>query len=244
MKKYPKVLVASYFSDLKEYALYDFLAIIKNLTYPNYDIYLVDNSKDIAFHKVIRTHGFDCDYVNPDGRMSREYMTECLNVIRDRVLKGGYDYLMMIESDLYPPLDVVDNLLIHSMPVTAYAYMIYTGEGSSPMLSEVEDDIAAFDKDYNTRILDNMAGFDFMNGDIRKSHSCGLGCCLIQRWILEKIKFRIDDEYQSHADEYFHKDVLVELGIQPYVDTSMIVNHWNKSWLGVPDNYREFFGKA
>ncbi len=236
--------MASYFSDIKEYALYDFLAIVKNLTYPNYDIYLVDNSKDINFHKTIRAHGFDCDYVNPDGRMSREYMTECNNMIRQRALDGGYDYLMSIESDLYPPLDVIESLMVHSKPVTAYAYMIYTGEGSAPMLSEMEDEIACFDKDYQTRILDNMAGFDFMTGEAKKSHSCGLGCCLIQRGVLEKIKFRIDDEYQSHADEYFHKDVLVDLKVRPYVDTSILINHWNKSWFGVPDNYKEFFGKS
>jgi hypothetical protein len=42
----PRILVAFPTSDKKDYCVEDFIDQIKSFTYPNYDIFVVDNSKD------------------------------------------------------------------------------------------------------------------------------------------------------------------------------------------------------
>ena len=50
----PKILVGCPTSFHKEYALEQYAESIKALTYPNYDILLVDNSKDDVYFKRIK----------------------------------------------------------------------------------------------------------------------------------------------------------------------------------------------
>jgi len=199
--KAPNILVGTTINKIKEYALFDYLNIITNLNYPNYDIYLVDNSKDEEFHKEIKSYGLDCDYTPPRGRNSREFMAEGQNMIRQRVLSRGYDAYMSIECDLYPPLDVIEYLMIHNKPVTAYPYFIYTGEESLLMLQNIEDDVNG---ERETRNLGFMESFCEMNGKLRHTYACGLGCALIKRRVLEKIEFRSGSLSEGHADSFFY----------------------------------------
>lgn len=88
----PKVLLVSPVNIIKEYCINDWLNTIKKLSYPNYDILLVDNSLLDHFSKSIRKKGFDCFHENPKGREAREFMAASLERGRVKFLAGDYDY--------------------------------------------------------------------------------------------------------------------------------------------------------
>lgn len=237
MENYPKILVSAPINKVKQYCIWEYFAIVKNLTYPNYSLYFVDNSKDENFHKEIRAHGIDCDRIAPEGKSSREFMCECNNKIRERVLNGGYDYLLNIECDLYVPLDIIENLLAHNKQVAACVYFIYTGEDSTLMLQEIES-INPASSHKETRNVGAIEGFCAFDGTLKSYYACGIGVSLISRNILRDIKFRVGDD-SGHSDSFFYQD-LYRMGLKPYIDTSIAVHHFNQSWFGIAENYKEF----
>ena len=50
----PKILLGCPISDYHDYCTEEFIGSIKNLTYNNYDILLIDNSKDDRFFNSIK----------------------------------------------------------------------------------------------------------------------------------------------------------------------------------------------
>ncbi len=111
--KLPKILVACPNHVVKEYAFRTWIDNVKSLTYPNYDILVVDNSpndsdfmdryKDQVPMKHIDTTGIE------------ELMVLRLNVsyeeIRKAFLAGNYERLMVIESDIITPKDIIERML-------------------------------------------------------------------------------------------------------------------------------------
>jgi hypothetical protein len=109
---YPKVLVACPNHFTKEYSFQRWINTVKALTYPNYDILVVDNSPTDDFMnrwntqvpmKRIDTTGMEALMVK---RLNYSY-----EQIRLDFLAGDYSRLMVIESDIIPPKDVIERLL-------------------------------------------------------------------------------------------------------------------------------------
>lgn len=108
----PRVLVACPNHQVKEYSFQRWIDNVKSLTYPSYDIFVSDNSpnddfmnrwKDQVNIQRIDTTGFDHLAVK---RINMSY-----EAIRKEFLKGDYWWLMIIESDVIPPKDIIEFLL-------------------------------------------------------------------------------------------------------------------------------------
>ena len=99
-----KVLVGCPVSDYHEYCTEQYIQAIKNLTYNNYDILLVDNSKDDRFYNSIK----DNVPVIRDKYQPNVYdrIISSRNLLRKKTLEGGYDYLFSLEQDVIPPKNV------------------------------------------------------------------------------------------------------------------------------------------
>ena len=57
--------------------------------------------------------------------------------------------------------------------------------------------------------------------------TCGLGCVLIKRNVLEKVKFRYDKEKSPWDDVWFCEDARKE-GFKVYLDTGVRCKHYTK----------------
>jgi len=230
LKKF-KVLVGCPHSDIKNYALDDYLSMITKLTYSNYDVLIVDNSKDNKNTVKIRKSGIPCLHVKPKHKSNQAYIAESQELLRLAAIKGGYDFLIFIESDIRVQSDIIERLLSHQKQVVSAPYFINHGHESHIMLQQIEKngDAVRF-------TLNEDNGYDILSidGKLKKVYACGFGCIAIHKSVLEKIKFRWVEGADTHADSIFAAD-LNYMQIPMYLDTQILCDHLNSNWSEVTD---------
>jgi hypothetical protein len=230
--EFPKVLLAAPINIVKEYCLYDWLETVKGLSYPNFDIFLVDNSNNASFSDKISSLGYNCVYEPPKGREAREFIAASMERCRIKFLAGDYDYLFSLECDIFPPKDIIESLLKHDLDVVGTTFWTDHGYNSKLQLQTIYNQHTDYEnhtKEYKVRFLTFEEAQLFMDGKTKPMYGAGIGCVLIKRWVLEKITFRIYPDEVGFADSFFHKDIW-QLGIDNHIDTSIIPVHKNSNW--------------
>lgn len=226
--KIPKVLVGCPTYDGMEYCLNEYIKAVKNLTYPNYDILLVDNSKDDYYSNKIKKynlHVIKIEYMeNPKDRI-----VESRNILRQKVLDGDYDYLFSLEQDVIPPEDIIERLLRHNKKVISGVYYKYVWESGVSQLAAlvmigVNEDGKLTEHKEADCLVRYMYPEEVEEPRLIKVEGAGLGCVLISKEVLEKIKFRYDKKKDSYDDMFFFIDTKKEK-IDFYVDTSIKCKH-------------------
>ncbi len=107
--KPPKILVGCPQHECKEYAFQRWIDNVKALTYPNYDVMVVDNSPTLDFYNrwkydVLMSH-IDVN----DGPEKR--INWSMEELRKHFIEGDYVNWLNIESDVIPPHDVIEQML-------------------------------------------------------------------------------------------------------------------------------------
>jgi hypothetical protein len=227
-----KVLVASPTADVKSYCFDRWMEHVKSLTYDgDYDIYICDNSDSRDFMVESRAkysdlgERFVMERLSPIQYKSiSDVMAKSHDKCRKRVLDEGYDYLLHLETDVFPPLDVIERLLDHNTKIVGGVYHIELGEQSTLMIQAIED----FGTEHRETFNLDESDLSFIDGTVKQVFSCGLGCVLIHRSVLEKLSFRYEEGASVHPDSFFYGD-LKQLNIPVFVDTSLYCEHDNKS---------------
>jgi GT2 family glycosyltransferase len=227
--KRQKVLVGTPHAEVKNYCLDKYIDNVKGLTYPFHDLLVVDNSATHHNAKNIKKRGVPAVHIKRKNKHTRQLLAESHNYLREVTLKNGYDYLLHFESDITPPPNVIEHLLSHQLPVVSAPYFIDFGHNSHLMAQDIEEKCVGIRKTIN---LDKGSDFHIMDGKLQKGFAFGLGMCLIHRDILEKVKFRYEENVDAHPDTFFAND-LEQLGIEQYLDTSIICEHDNTDWLTI-----------
>lgn len=243
MSKNPKVLVATTIYEGKDYVFDLFYNNLKKLDYDNYDILIVDNSRTKKYYSKLKRKGVPVVHVNR-GLNSRVAHAKSLNKIREVFLKGDYDYWLSVESDLIPPVDIIQRLMGHDKPAVGCMYTIgYADSKSEPprpclfVTEQIPGEKDSFGRQQlRTRNLNPEEAYPLFGSGVMPIHGCGIGTCLIKREILEKFPFK----YELNTPKVMHSDVLFYMdlhnaGIQNYVDTDVIVPHHNSNWNLVKD---------
>ena len=228
----PKVFVCAPINVRKDYVLDEYFANILKFTYPNKQFFFCDNSPNPKYATdKIKQWGFDVEWFNPKGMRNQDYIRDSMNIIRQRFLESDCDYMFNLECDLLPPPNIIEQLMSWEVQVVSAPYFL--GEGAGSFLSNTEIE-TSFGTIKDNRHLGWYDGFlDFKAGLI-EAQQCGLGCSLITRDVMEQVEFITIHNRPAHHDTYFYY-VLHDLGIKSYWDTSVIVEHKNKSWRLVPD---------
>ena len=221
-----KILLTCPISSNKAYILYDWIRYIKKFTYPM-DILLVDNSQTHVTSMRVAAEGINCVHVKSHNLSLREHMAQCNEISRMYAIEHGYDFIFSLECDIFPPLTIIEQLLMHQKPVTAAYYFINMFQNTKPMLQQFEDDGDL--KVNGSRNIDLLEGFLYVNGKLRQIHGPGIGCVLMHKSVFQKIKFRVDTKYDGHADSFLYVDLL-QNNIPIFVDTSIACRHFNQSW--------------
>jgi hypothetical protein len=244
----PKVLVGCITADAKAYCQDNFLEQLKLLTYKNKTIYIVDNSSTKDNSQIITRAGFNCLWLPRNKKGVRQIMAESHDILRQHVLRNGYDFLFHFETDLfletpskkdklyeylseatgikifYGNYNIIELLLLHKKQVVSGIY--HMGDGTTRQLCVLLID------NYGKHIIPYPLGkLDaiWVDGNLKRVFTAGIGACLIHKSVLEKVKFRIEPNQSSHPDMYFAKDIY-DLGIDFYADTSILLYHKNKDW--------------
>lgn len=233
LKKF-KVLVVTPHNEVKNYCLDDFLSRLTNLTYKNYDILIADNSKTKKNVKMLMARGIPAIYIKPKKKVNQKYILESHEALRFMAIKGKYDFMLHLESDIIPPHDIIERLLVHQKQVVSASYFIGQGEDSHLMVQEIEDRGELMRE---TRNVENGQDIMLMDGKLKQVYACGLGTMLIHKSVFEKVKFRWEEGAPVHPDTYFANDLNI-LDIKQYLDTSILVEHRNQTWTTVTDAVR------
>jgi len=242
----PKVLLACPTYEGKNYAVHEWMESIKNLNYFNYDILIVDNSNDDGKNAEWLRKTFDVEVIhhyNKDASNLKYLMAECQRIIAKRVVKGGYDYLFSLESDVIPPnKNIIQTLINHDKWVVSGMYEIGPKGYSFLLLQHLKEITIDGVKQLAPAQMTHPMIANFINGELKKIHACGVGCTLIHKGIFDYINFRIDDKIDVHADSIFYMD-LHNNGVPAYVDTSLICHHLRGDWEEVSKVRNKEFGE-
>ena len=217
-----KVLIAAPVTEWYDYCWKEFSDFLKK---QKHDVYLVDNSKDEWFYEKVKSEGFD---ILRNGHMHRirDMVIRDHNVIRQKVLDEGYDYLLILDQDVIPPDDVVDQLIKHDKDVCAGLYF-----GSHPVFGELR--VMPFAWVFSGGEIDwNNTGYlvdqEMWPGQLLKVAYTGMGCILISKKVLEKVKFRYSKEMDAWDDRWLGLDVW-DNGFEFWCDTRVKCKHMYKN---------------
>jgi hypothetical protein len=229
MDNNPKILLATLTSKHKDYCFDLWAKHLKRLTYP-LDILIIDNTPEKGYAKKISRHIDNASVIwmpRKKGEAIQAAMCRCYNGLRERFLLRGYDYWFSLESDHFPPINVVEYLLGLKAKVACLPYFIHKAFQSKVIAYDTED----FGNIRTAKINTLGQSFIEFDGKPKNWYNTGLGCHLVHRTVLKKIHFRTDmeDGTGSHPDTYFHED-LRDIGIPCTTDTNYFSFHQNSSW--------------
>ncbi len=212
-----RILVGCPTSEHKAYCLREYAAGLSRLTYPSFDVLLIDNSEEIEYSQKIQGLGLPV-LRGPFLPHAKERIAASRNLLREHFLRGGYDYFFSLEQDVIPPADVVECLLRHGKKImSGVVFTRFEIQGEKrikPLLwgfSEDPDQMRFMDTEVATPGLYRI-------------RACGLGCLLIHRDVLEKIPFRILPDRSTFDDIPFCRDC-TDAGFALYADTSVKCKH-------------------
>jgi hypothetical protein len=232
-----KVLIASPTADVKDYCFDKWIQNIRNFTYENSSLFVCDNSITREYYSEIKKRYdylgdfFNVARVTPPLHMELSYkslLAKSHDKCRLFALENDFDYLLHLETDIFPPIDVIERLLDSNKKVVGAMYHIELGNKSKLMIQQIEDFGNELRESYN---LDE-ADINFVDGDVKKVFSCGLGCVLIHRSVLKEIEFRYEEGSPVHPDSFYFAD-LDSKHIPVYVDTSIYCKHENQTMVRV-----------
>jgi len=221
----PKVLVAAPVTQWYDYCWKEFSDFLRNLTYDNFEVFLVDNSEETWFYEKVKNDGFNV-IKNEHLHRIRDMVIRDHNMIRNKVLKEGFDYLLILDQDVIPPKDVIDRLIAANKDVAAGLYF-----GSHDINGSVKTMPFAWvfskgEKDWhNTGYLVEE---EMWPGKLLKVAFTGMGCILISRKVLEKIEFRYDVNMDAWDDRWLGYDVW-DKGFEFWCDTGVKCKHMYKN---------------
>lgn len=222
-----KVLVGCPTYHGKEYALQDYAAGIKALRHDGIemDVLLVDNSAGDEYFKKIQAAGLPV-VKGPWFEGARDRIVASRNILRDKVLKEGYDYLFSLEQDVVPEPDTLLRMLAHKKKIVTS--VVYKHQPYGP-------EIKLLPMLYSQHPVDPTGLWyvdekEFETPALKRVLACHLSCTLIHRDVLDFITFRYQGD--TFDDMAFCKDAN-DYGFLVLVDTGIKPRHLFSSWEGV-----------
>ena len=233
--KPPKILLGGPTAVVKQYCADEWIENIRRIIYPaKIDIFLADNSEDDSNVEFWKSRGVECERVRfskTEPIIAR--ITKSHNLVRQKALEGGYDFLFHVETDVFPSPDVLIRLLSHRKAVTSVSYDIFDMHDREPVMLQIEDE---YDGEAHAAIKRGKYILTEYDGTLKQAWANGIGCILIHRSVLEKFEFRYDKDRDGFCDSWLAYD-LRAMGIPVHVDTSMYAYHKNKDWRNFGDEF-------
>ena len=242
MNQNPKVLVGSPLFDGMRYCIKEFLSTMKSLTYNNYDILLVDNSKtDDFFNELKKEKGIKVIKDNTQETKNIRRLVSSRNKILQYALENNYDFVLMMDTDVISPKNIIEELISCKKEIVSGLYFNYfTSSGKIKLLPVVWNLITAEEfKEIKKKI--NFGSLVKSNRDLRRhlipeeyesNRLLGVkypsaGCMLLTKNVFEKIRYGLLETPNnlSTTDDIYFFDKAHELGFECFCYTKIKCNH-------------------
>ncbi len=242
MENFPKVLVGCPTYEGMNYCLAEFINRIKELTYKNYKILIVDNSdKGEFFEKLKKIEGIEL-IRDTNGKTNMDKLVNSRNRIIDFALMENYEFILMLDQDVIPPKNVIEELLACNKDVVSalyYNYFMSGGRGESlpvawmPVTKEEFEEMkkrVTFPSSVksNLDLRRHITEEEASSGNVLEVMHPSAGCILIKRKVFEKIRYGLLDLGGINAktsDDIFFIKKASEQGFRIYCNTNVRCDH-------------------
>ncbi len=227
-----RVLIVAPQHSSKMYAWPEYSKRLRELTYENVDFYFSDNSETKDNSDFINKQGFKCEHLESKSTNIFTRIAESHNKCREYFLKGDYDYMLHLETDIIPPIDVIELLLQKDKMVVGAMYDVHEGEDRMLMIQPLPNTEHRNIKAWRSvNWLNEMESVE-VDGTTKRVFSCGLGCVLIRRDIVQMVQFRNEENILASADTFWANDLYAN-GVPMYVATDIYCIHNNMPWTSI-----------
>src|SRR3989338_1494184 len=243
MPENPKVLVACPTYSGMSYCLHKFIERIKNLTYNNREVLIVDNSETEEFFKELENiKGIEVLRDNTEEKNKLFRLVSSRNKILDYATENGYDYILMLDQDVIPPINVIEELLSCKKDLVIGLYFNYfKSSGDIKILpvawkslneqefSEIKSKINLPDSVKSQEDMPrHLTEEEVKSGELMQVFHPSAGCLLMSRPIFTKIRYgaKISSEGKLIEGEDIHLiRQAKENGFQPFCFTKVLCDH-------------------
>lgn len=242
MRMEPKILVAAPTFDKMKYCETQFLNAIKNIDYPNYDILIIDNTKDKDyFNELNKITGLKVLHDNIKEEKPILRVISSRNMILQYALDNNYDYVLMLDSDVIVPKNILKELLKDNKDIVSGLYYNYFNIDSKIKLMPVAW------KYFTPEEFDELKHLGFVTEvmkitDIKhylteEEINTNLtievalpspGCMLIKKKVFEKVKYAqlfINNQPSITGEDIYFIESARSLGFVPYCNTRIRCEH-------------------
>lgn len=233
----PRVLVCAPQHSSKMYAFEKWWNRVKELTYDNFEVFLADNSETDENSKYFESLGIKSTWIKPLKEGLIATMAKSHQACAEYALQNGFDFILHLETDIVPPRDVIERLLAWKKDVIGGCYDIFFGSSRKAMIQQAESydrTVRAFTPAQFVEETEPL----YFDGNIHRVYHVGLGCVLIHRGILSRIKFRYEKGANVHPDTVFCTDCF-QMQIPIYIDSNVQCEHYNQTWLSNIDEIQK-----
>ncbi len=231
MTEQKRVLVGCPITSYKKDAMPHYLKGLKGLTYKNKEIVLVDNSPDEEMFKGLLKEKWLKVEKSAHLPVIRDMIVRDRNRLREIALEEDFDYFFSLEQDVVPPRDVIERLLANGKDVSSAVYFSYkevqmvTPKGRirrhdlAPIAYTWSDPVAK-----HSELQRRITFSEVFPSRLQQIHTCGVGCVLISRNVLEKVRFRYEKNAPSFDDMFFCMDCQGQ-GFEIWLDSRIVCMH-------------------
>jgi len=234
-----KILVAAPTFEGMKYCHDRFFNRILNLSYKNYDILIVDNSKtEEYFQELKKIPNITAIHDKTTEEKSIFRLISSRNLILEYGIKNNYSHILMLDSDVIPPIDVIEELLQSDKDIVSGIYSSFFNIAGKTKLMPVawkyltEEEFIEMKRNYD--VNPGLKRFDLrrylteeeINSD--KLHEVAMpsaGCMLIKRQVFEKVRYGKENPKSFTGDDIHFIEKAKEFGFLPYCNTKVKCEH-------------------
>lgn len=243
MKNNSNILVASPTYKGMKYCHNRFFNRLKNLTYSNYDILIIDNSEDNGYFNELKNEkGIIALKYNSSEKNKMTRLIESRNKIIKYALENEYEYLLMMDSDVIPPENIIEELLSCNKDIVSGLYYNYFMSSGKLKILPVawktitEKEFEEIKKKVNLppsvkSCLDlrrHLTPKEANSNELLEVFYPSAGCMLISRKVFEKVRYGLLDMAGINAhtsDDIYFITKAREFGFKVYCYTKIKCNH-------------------
>lgn len=190
---------------------------------------LVDNGDDPDYYLELCSLGVDAIRHETTGRPEKR-LAESWEILRNTFLESGLEYMWLVEWDIYPRIDLIDELLVLRRPVIAVPYFTRGNSMCTQMYVNTVDRRGIIN---HTSVPQEMFVTEFpkihTQTDVIPT-GFGTGCLLINRKIAEHYRFKwIPSAPEVAPDTWLWYDFL-DNNAMCFLYNTEVVEHRHKSW--------------
>lgn len=121
----PKVLVCCTVHECKDYCFQQWIDNVKSLTYPNYEILVMEHSPTEHFYNKYKAQ-IPMERYETDQKPEQwlNHICQGMALIQKKFLAGNYTHWMNIEADNIPPQNIIERLLQEKADWASHCYRV------------------------------------------------------------------------------------------------------------------------